>query len=302
MIEKLLVANRGEIAVRAFRAANELGVRSVAVYAPEDRDSVHRLKADESYEIGVAGPAGEHLPRCRADRRRRRSRSARTASIRATASWPRARCWRTRCAQAGVAFVGPPAGVLELAGDKTRAREAARARRACPCSTGSGPWRTRAAALAAAERRRVPVVREGGDGRRRARDAVGARPGRARGGAGGGGARGGGGVRRRHGVPGARDGAGRGTSRCSCSPTPSGGIIHLFERDCSVQRRHQKVIEITPAPNLDPGLRERICAAAVADRSRGGVRERGHRRVPGRRRTASSRSSRSTRGSRSSTR
>ena len=52
MIDKLLVANRGEIAVRAFRAAYELGVRSVAVYAPEDRDSVHRLKADESYEIG----------------------------------------------------------------------------------------------------------------------------------------------------------------------------------------------------------------------------------------------------------
>ena len=52
MIESLLVANRGEIAIRAFRAANELGVRSIGIYVPEDRDSVHRLKADESYEIG----------------------------------------------------------------------------------------------------------------------------------------------------------------------------------------------------------------------------------------------------------
>src|SRR5450631_2150460 len=62
MIETLLVANRGEIAVRAFRAANELGVRSIAIYAPEDRDSVHRLKADESYEIGVGGhPVSTYL-------------------------------------------------------------------------------------------------------------------------------------------------------------------------------------------------------------------------------------------------
>ena len=62
MIEALLVANRGEIAVRAFRAANELGVRSIAVYVPEDRDSVHRLKADESYEIGEPGhPVSNYL-------------------------------------------------------------------------------------------------------------------------------------------------------------------------------------------------------------------------------------------------
>src|SRR3984957_16931098 len=62
MIESLLVANRGEIAVRAFRAANELGVRSIAVYVPEDRDSVHRLKADESYEIGEPGhPVSTYL-------------------------------------------------------------------------------------------------------------------------------------------------------------------------------------------------------------------------------------------------
>ena len=62
MIEALLVANRGEIAIRAFRAANELGVRSIAIYVPEDRDSVHRLKADESYEIGEPGhPVSNYL-------------------------------------------------------------------------------------------------------------------------------------------------------------------------------------------------------------------------------------------------
>ena len=62
MIQKVLVANRGEIATRAFRAANELGIRSVAMYAPEDRDSVHRLKADEAYEVGEPGrPVSTYL-------------------------------------------------------------------------------------------------------------------------------------------------------------------------------------------------------------------------------------------------
>jgi pyruvate carboxylase len=126
MIEALLVANRGEIAVRACRAANELGVRSIAVYVPEDRDSVHRLKADESYGIGVAGhPVSTYLDaQLVVDL---------AVTVGADAIYPGygfmaenpvlARC----CEAAGVCFVGPPAGVLGLAGDKTRAREVARA-------------------------------------------------------------------------------------------------------------------------------------------------------------------------------
>src|SRR6185295_4820853 len=92
MFDKVLVANRGEIAVRAFRAAYELGVGTVAVFPWEDRNSVHRLKADESYQIGEVG----HPVLAEA------------------------------CAQAGITFVGPPASVLELTGNKARAIAAAR--------------------------------------------------------------------------------------------------------------------------------------------------------------------------------
>src|SRR3984893_14784944 len=111
MIEKLLVANRGEIAVRAFRAAYELDVRSVAVYAPEDRDSVHRLKADESYEIGVAGhPVSTYLdPQLIVDL---------AVSVGADAIYPgygfmaENPALARACDAAGVRFVGPPADVL----------------------------------------------------------------------------------------------------------------------------------------------------------------------------------------------
>src|ERR1700730_17921691 len=137
MIEKLLVANRGEIAVRAFRAANELGVRSVAVYAPEDRDSVHRLKADESYEIGVPGrPVSTYLnAELIVDL---------AQSVGADAVYPgygflaESPLLARRCEAAEVTFVGPPPGVLELAGDKTRAREVAQ-RAGVPVLAASAP-------------------------------------------------------------------------------------------------------------------------------------------------------------------
>jgi len=150
MIETLLVANRGEIAVRAFRAANELGVRSIAVYAPEDRDSVHRLKADEAYEIGEPGhPVSSYLDA--------EGIVALATRVRADAIYPGygflsenpalARC----CEAAGVRFVGPPAEVLGTCGDKTRAREAAR-RAGVPILEASGPVHDLAAAQTAARR------------------------------------------------------------------------------------------------------------------------------------------------------
>ena len=121
MITSLLVANRGEIAVRAFRAANELGIRSIAIYVPEDRDSVHRLKADESYEIGEPGhPVSNYLD---ADRI-----VALALEVGAEAIYPgygfmsENPVLARACDAAGIVFVGPPAAVLGLAGDKTRAR------------------------------------------------------------------------------------------------------------------------------------------------------------------------------------
>jgi pyruvate carboxylase len=256
MIEALLVANRGEIAVRAFRAANELGVRSIAIYVPEDRDSVHRLKADESYEIGLPGhPVSNYLDaELIVDL---------AVSVGADAIYPGYGFMAenpvlARCAQAaGVRFVGPPAEVLGLAGDKTRAREIAR-RAGVPVLDASDPVRDADAASAVAQALGFPLFVKaalggGGRGMRlvsspeelpRALEALAAFGDdtvyleQAM-------------LRARH-------------IEVQILADAAGSIVHLFERDCSLQRRHQKVIEVTPAPGLDPVLREQICQAGVA--------------------------------------
>src|SRR4029450_494039 len=125
MISKVLVANRGEIAIRAFRAAYELGIETVAVYAYEDRNSVHRLKADESYQIGDIGhPVRAYLSV---------DEIVRTAvAAGAVAVYPGYGFLSENpelaaaCAAAGITFVGPSAEVLELTGNKSRAIAAAR--------------------------------------------------------------------------------------------------------------------------------------------------------------------------------
>jgi pyruvate carboxylase len=261
MIEALLVANRGEIAIRAFRAANELGVRSIAVYVPEDRDSVHRLKADESYEIGAPGhPVSTYLDaQLIVDL---------ALEVGADAIYPGYGFMSENpelarsCQAAGVIFVGPPPAVLGLAGDKTRAREAARAAGVVVLDA-SGPLREVAAGLEAAAALGYPLFVKAALG---------------------GGGRGMRLVESAEDLPRALEGAMREAQAAFGDGTvyleqamlharhievqiladAGGGIVHLFERDCSLQRRHQKVIEVTPAPNLDGELRERICAAAVA--------------------------------------
>jgi pyruvate carboxylase len=261
MIDSLLVANRGEIAVRAFRAANELGVRSIAVYAPEDRDSVHRLKADEAYEIGEPGhPVSSYLDI--------ETIVSLATQVDATAIYPgygfmsENPALARSCDAAGIVFVGPPASALGLAGDKTRAREVARAA-GVPVLEASGAVADEAAALAAGEQLGFPLFVKAAHG---------------------GGGRGMRLVASADELPGALDSATREAQAAFGDGTvyleqamprarhievqiladADGGIVHLFERDCSLQRRHQKVIEVTPAPNLDETLREQICAAAVA--------------------------------------
>ena len=261
MIEALLVANRGEIAVRAFRAANELGVRSIAVYVPEDRDSVHRLKADESYEIGEPGhPVSNYLDaQLIVDL---------AVAVGADAIYPGYGFMAenpvlARTAQAaGIRFVGPPAEVLGLAGDKTRARDIAR-RAGVGVLDASDPVRDAAAASSAAQALGFPLFVKAALG---------------------GGGRGMRLVSSLQELPRALDGAMREALAAFGDDTvyleqamlrarhievqiladAAGGIVHLFERDCSLQRRHQKVIEVTPAPGLDNELRERICEAGVA--------------------------------------
>ncbi|MGW4114912.1 pyruvate carboxylase [Actinosynnema sp. NPDC004786] len=260
MFRKVLVANRGEIAIRAFRAAYELGAGTVAVFPHEDRNSLHRLKADESYEIGEPGhPVRAYLSV------EEIIKAARKAG--ADAVYPGYGFLSENpelakaCADAGITFVGPPADVLELTGNKARAIAAAR-EAGLPVLKSSEPSSDIDALVRAAEGIEFPVFVKavaggGGRGMRRVEDPAALRE--------------------------SLEAASREAESAFGDPTVfleqavveprhievqiladgEGNVMHLFERDCSVQRRHQKVIEIAPAPNLAPELRERICADAV---------------------------------------
>ncbi|GAA3633376.1 pyruvate carboxylase [Kineosporia mesophila] len=260
MFSKILVANRGEIAVRAFRAAYEVGARTVAVFPYEDRWSEHRLKADESYEIGERG----HPVRAYLDPETIVATAVRAG---ADAIYPgygflsENPALAEACARAGITFIGPGPDVLELTGNKARAIAAARAA-GVPTLASIEPTRDVDELVAASQQLPYPlfvkaVAGGGGRGMRRVdrpedlREAVG--------------------VCMRE-----ADGAfGDPTvfiEQAVVDPRHievqiladgEGNVIHLFERDCSVQRRHQKVIEIAPAPNLDPELRTQMCADAV---------------------------------------
>jgi len=271
VIDKVLVANRGEIAIRAFRAAYELGIATVAIYPYEDRNSEHRLKADESYQIGEKGhPVRAYLSvdeivttarRCGAD-----AIYPGYGFLSENPELPAA------CAEAGITFIGPSAQILELTGNKARAIEAARAA-GLPVLNSSAPSTsvdelvavaagTDVAGAAAAGIEFPLFVKAvsggGGRGMRRVTDPAA--------------------------LPEAIEAASREAESAFGDPTvyleqavlnprhvevqiladTHGNVMHLFERDCSVQRRHQKVIELAPAPNLGKELRDRICADAVA--------------------------------------
>ncbi|MFI7005052.1 pyruvate carboxylase [Streptomyces sp. NPDC050145] len=272
MFRKVLVANRGEIAIRAFRAGYELGARTVAVFPHEDRNSLHRLKADEAYEIGEPGhPVRAYLSV------EEIIRAARLAG--ADAVYPGygflsenpelARA----CEEAGITFVGPSVQTLELTGNKARAVAAAR-EAGVPVLGSSAPSTDVDELVAAAEGIGFPVFVKavaggGGRGMRRVDDPA---------------------LLRESIEAAAREAEsafGDATvflEKAVVDPRHievqiladgEGNVIHLFERDCSVQRRHQKVIELAPAPNLDPEVRERICADAVKFARRIGYRNAG---------------------------
>jgi len=258
---KVLVANRGEIAIRAFRAAYELGARTVAVFAHEDRNSEHRLKADEAYQIGERG----HPVRAYLD-----ATGIVAAATRAEvdAVYPgygflsENPALAQACADADIAFIGPSVEVLRLTGNKARAVAAARDA-GVPVLMSVEPSDDVENLVAAAADLELPVFVKavaggGGRGMRRVddpdqlRDAVQAAMREADG------AFGDPTVFLEQAVVGPRH------IEVQVLGDAAGEVVHLFERDCSVQRRHQKVVEIAPAPDLDPALRERICADAVS--------------------------------------
>ncbi len=257
-ISKLLVANRGEIAIRVFRAAVELGIETVAVYTWEDRQSLHRLKADESYQIGKEGrPLQPYLD---IDQIIEAAKVAGADAIHPGYGFLSENPDLAQaCADNGITFVGPPQRVLELCGNKMRAQTLA-AEAGLTVLTQS-PEVTADTALGEAEKIGFPIFVKaasggGGRGLRRIDDpaliteAVE--------------------IARRE----AQSAFGDPTvflERAVIKPRhievqligDGTEVVHLFERDCSVQRRHQKVVELAPAPNLAPELRDQMCAAAV---------------------------------------
>ena len=260
MFHKVLVANRGEIAIRALRAGYELGARTVAVFPHEDRNSLHRLKADESYQIGEPGhPVRAYLS---VEEIVGAAQQAGADAIYPGYGFLAENPELARaCERAGITFVGPPAEVLELTGNKATAVAAAR-EAGVPVLESSEPSDDLDTVLAAAQEIGFPlfvkaVAGGGGRGMRRVdapeslREAVEAA------------------------MREAATAFGDATvflERAVVDPRhievqiladDRGEAIHLYERDCSLQRRHQKVVELAPAPNLDPDLRERICQDAV---------------------------------------
>ncbi len=259
MIKKILVANRGEIAVRIVRACSEMGIKSVAIYTDADRHALHVKKADEAYHIGsepVAGYLNAHnivniavTSGCDALHPGYGflSENAELAEI---------------CARRDIKFIGPSAGVIRQMGDKVQARHAMLSA-GIPCTPGSdGNLSNLEEALQVANRIGYPVMLKATNG-----------------------------------------GGGRGIRRCDsdrelignyerviseaskafgqpdvflekCVVNPKhievqvlgdshGNVIHLFERDCSIQRRNQKLIEIAPSPQITPEQREFIGGLAV---------------------------------------
>jgi len=260
MFAKVLVANRGEIAVRAFRAAYELGVRTVAVFPYEDRSAIHRIKADEAYLIGERGhPVRAYLDINEIIRAARESD--------ADAIYPGygflsenpdlARA----CAGAGITFIGPPANVLELAGNKVRALAAAKAV-GVPTLKSTQPSADLDELMSGAEAIGFPIFVKavaggGGRGMRRVDDPTQLRESLSAA------------MREADGAFGdptafIEQAVGRPRHiEVQILADGQGNTIHLFERDCSVQRRHQKVVEIAPAPNISMELREALCRDAV---------------------------------------
>jgi len=261
MFQKILVANRGEIAIRAFRAAYELGAKTVAVFPYEDRNSMHRLKADEAYQIGEPG----HPVRAYLDVEeiiRVAVESGADAIYPGYGFLSENPDLAQAAAAVGITFIGPPTKVLEMAGNKVTAKEHAIAA-GVPVLKSTAASKDIELLLEQAADIGFPIFAKavaGGGGRGMRR------------------------VNTQQELRGALEEAMREADSAFGDATmfleqavvrprhievqiladAHGGTVHLFERDCSVQRRHQKVIEIAPAPNLDENIRQAMYHDAIA--------------------------------------
>ena len=260
MFQKVLVANRGEIAVRAVRAAFELGCRTVAVFPYEDRNADHRIKASESYLIGER----DHPVKAYLDIEeiiRVAKESGADAVYPGYGFLSENPDLAAACAANQITFVGPSAEVLELAGNKVRALEQAR-RAGVPTLRSTSPSTDPEELIVGAEEIGFPVFIKavaggGGRGMRRVDDParfteeLGAAMREAEG------AFGDPTVFVEQAVAAPRH------IEVQVLADRQGNVVHLFERDCSIQRRHQKVVEIAPAPHISDELRAALTADAV---------------------------------------
>lgn len=260
-MKKVLVANRGEIATRVFRACSELNIKTVAIFAEEDQYSVHRFKSDEAYLVGKGKkPIDAYLD---IEDIIRVAKEAEVDAIHPGYGFLSENLeFAKRCREEGLIFVGPELHHLDIFGDKIKAKAAA-LEAGIPSIPGSdGPVDTIEGVLEFAESHGYPIMIKaalGGGGR---------------------------GMRVAHDEKEAREGYDRAKSEAKAAfgndeiyvekyvANPKhievqilgdthGNVIHLFERDCSVQRRHQKVVEVAPCISLNTEQREKICQAAV---------------------------------------
>ncbi|HXK07880.1 MAG TPA: pyruvate carboxylase [Verrucomicrobiae bacterium] len=261
-MKKLLALNRSEIAIRILRAANELGLRTVAIYSKEDRLALHRFKADEAYLIGEhKGPVEAYLDVdgivALAAEKDVDAIHPGYGFLSENPALPRA------CERAGITFVGPSADLLDLLGDKTAARRLAQ-KAGIPRVPGTEEAVTdpRKAEKVAFEIGYPLIIKAafGGGGRgMRVVDKAADFPGKLEE------------ARRESAAAFGNDAVflERFIRRARHIEVQilgdrHGNILHLYERDCSVQRRHQKVVEVAPAVSLDPKIRASLADAAVS--------------------------------------
>jgi len=260
-MDKLLAANRSEIAVRIMRSATELGLRTVAIYAEEDRFGVHRFKADESYKIGVGkGPVAAYLDIesiiAMAVEKGVKFVHPGYGFLSENAHFARA------CADAGLTFVGPQPEMLERMGDKTEARKIAELAEVPTLPGTKDPIKDPKKAMAAAKKVGFPLIIKAAFG---------------------GGGRGMRVVKKEEDLVPLLQEAQSEAQTAFGNPAvfleryvgrakhievqilgdKHGNVMHLHERDCSVQRRHQKVVEVAPSIDLPDDTRIALCEAAV---------------------------------------
>ncbi|MFZ0216180.1 MAG: acetyl-CoA carboxylase biotin carboxylase subunit [Candidatus Dormiibacterota bacterium] len=258
-LQKVLVANRGEIAIRIMRACAEMGIKTIAIYSDADRDAIHARYADEAHHIGPAAPTESYLALDRIVKL--------AADLGADAIHPGYGFLSEReelpeaCARAGIAFVGPPASAMRALGSKLEARALAKAN-GVPVTPGSEALDDPDEAARVAREIGFPVIVKpsGGGG------GIGMRV-----------------VERDDELLPAIESCRAAAGSAFGDPTvyvekyvrnprhievqviadAHGNVVHLGERECSIQRRHQKIMEETPSPIVTPDIRRRMGEAAV---------------------------------------